>query len=42
MITFTIENQKQQFANTRIYFHEFDDSEAGFYIKFCVYFHPVG
>ena len=29
MITFTIENQKQQFANTRIYFHEFDDSKAG-------------
>ena len=40
MIANTIEIQKAKFDN--IGFCEFDQSEPGCLIKFCVYFHPVG
>ena len=40
MIALIIKIPKSKFAD--IYFHEFDQSEAGGLIKFCVYFHPVG
>ena len=40
MFAYMIEIQKSEVAN--IQFHEFDQSETGRLIKFCVYFHPVG
>ena len=40
MYMYIIEIQKPKFANNK--FCEFDQSEPGRLIKFCVYFHPVG
>ena len=34
--------RKSKFANTCIWFREFDHSGPGRKIKFRIYFHPVG
>ena len=39
-IIYMIKIQKSKFAN--IQFREFDQSEPGHFVKFCVCFHPVG
>ena len=40
MIAYVVKIQKSKFDD--IQFHEYYPSEPGSYIKFHVYFHPVG